>query len=199
MLEYQYDKDGYYVGEAENPGSIPSHNCTFIEPVISTGVIPRWEGADWTQIENHRGETVWIDGVETEITEYGPYPDGASLTPPPPTLAETKAAKLKEINRAKWTAIEQGEVEYGGLRHSTGTQAQNSIMRATTEYQLSGALPPLWKGKDGVLESPTIDQLTAISTAMYNYMEARFEREVVLAAQINAAGTVEEVEAIVWA
>ena len=162
------------------------------------GYWPRWNGAAWEQVENHKGEKVWIDGVETEITAYGPLPEGASMTPPPPSLDEAKAAKLAEINQAKWAAIESGEVEYQGLRFATDTASQGLMGDATGMYQLAGILPPFWKAKDGVIDSPTIEQLTAIASAMYNFMEDQFVRERTLAATVNAAETVEDVEEVTW-
>ena len=65
-------------------------------------------------------------------------------------------------------------------------------------YQLAGVLPPFWKAKDGILQSPTITQLTAIAKAMYTFMEAQFSQELTLAGQVNAAETVEQVNAISW-
>jgi hypothetical protein len=141
--------------------------------------------------------------VETEITEYGPLPEGASLTPPPPTLEEAKAAKLAEINNAKWAAIENGtvitDVEDEGLHFATDTASQSLMNCALSMHQLTGVLPPFWKAKDGIIQNPTIEQLTAISAAMYDFMETQFSRELALAAQVNAATTVEQVEAISWA
>jgi hypothetical protein len=163
-----------------------------------TGYIPRWNGMAWDQAENHRSEKVWIDGAETEITEYGPLPEGASATPPPPALEEEKEKKLREINAAKWAAIAGGEVEYEGLRYATDEGSQGLMSRALTVYQLTGALPPFWKAKDGILQSPAIEQLTAISTAMYDFMETQFSRELTLAAQVQAAGAVADVEAVTW-
>jgi hypothetical protein len=67
-----------------------------------------------------------------------------------------------------------------------------------TMYQLTGTLPPLWKAKDGILQNPTPEQMTAIAAAMYAFMEARFEKELTLAGQVQAAETVENVGAVTW-
>ena len=122
--------------------------------------------------------------------------DGWSDTPPPPTLEEAKEAKLKEINAAKWVEIRNGEVEYEGLRYATDTDSQWLMGDATKMYTLAGILPPFWKAKDGILQSPTIEQLTAIATAMYLFMENQFIKELTLAGQVAAAETVEEVQAV---
>ena len=198
MREYLFNAQRYYIGAAENPGSTPSHNGTFTAPVLVTGAIPRWNGSMWEQVENHTKEKVWIDGVETEIKEYGPLPEGASLTPPLPTLEEAKAAKLAEITAAKWAEIETGVVAYEGLRYATDTDSQGLIGNAMTMYQLSGVLPPFWKAKDGILQSPTIGQLTAIAAAMYAYMEEQFMKELTLSGQVQAATTLAGVAAVTW-
>ena len=122
--------------------------------------------------------------------------DGWSDTPPPPTLEEAKEAKLKEINAAKWVEIRNGEVEYEGLRYATDTDSQGLMGDATKMYALAGILPPFWKAKDGLLQSPTIEQLTAIATAMYLFMENQFIKELTLAGQVAAAETVEELQAV---
>jgi hypothetical protein len=166
--------------------------------MLTAGAIPRWNGEAWEQVENHVGEKGWVNGVETEITEYGPYPEGWSDTPPPPTLEEAKEKKLKEINDAKWAAIRTGEVEYEGLHYGTDKDSQNALSRAVVAYQSTGALPPVWKAKDGALQNPTIEQLTAILALVIGFAEVQFSRESTLMERVNAAETVEDAEAVTW-
>ena len=88
---YQYTADGYYAGEAEDSGLLPN-NATRTIPTLVDGKVPRWTGKKWVQVEDHRGESGYVNGVTTEIKEYGPLPDGWSVTPPPPTLDQLFAA-----------------------------------------------------------------------------------------------------------
>lgn len=96
---YQYTADGYYAGEVDDYGVLPN-NATYTVPTIVEGKVPRWTGKRWEQIEDHKGKSGYVNGVPTEIKEYGPLPEGWSDTPPPPTLDEAKAAKQAEISSA---------------------------------------------------------------------------------------------------
>lgn len=79
---YQYDMFGYYAGEIEDFGGPVPNNATRAQPELRTGHIPRWNGAAWEQVEDHRGEEGWLDGTPCRIGDYGPYPDGWSATMP---------------------------------------------------------------------------------------------------------------------
>lgn len=50
--------------------------------------IARWNDKVWEQVEDHKGKSGYVNGVPTEIKEYGPLPDGWSDTPPAPTIEE---------------------------------------------------------------------------------------------------------------
>lgn len=67
-------------------------------PSIAKGCVAKRVNGAWVNVENHIGEKGYINGVPAEIKEYGPLPDGWSVTPPEPTLAEAQTAKRVEIN-----------------------------------------------------------------------------------------------------
>ena len=67
-------------------------------PVIAKGCVARRVNGAWVDVENHVGEKGFVNGVPTEIKDYGPLPDGWSATPPAPTLAAVQASKRAEIN-----------------------------------------------------------------------------------------------------
>lgn len=94
---YQHDADGYYLGEFQYPGYLLPHNCVAKQPDIVEGYIPHWTGKKWEQVENHKGDEGYLGGQLTKITEYGPYPDGWSTTPPAPTAEEAKEARKAKI------------------------------------------------------------------------------------------------------
>ena len=96
---YQYTADGYYAGEGEDYGLLPS-NATRTAPTLKKGFIPCWDGKKWGQVEDHKGKSGYVNGQPHEIKEYGPFPDGWSDTPPSPSLAEAKTAKQAEISSA---------------------------------------------------------------------------------------------------
>lgn len=94
---YQYNADGYFVGEVEDYGLLPN-NATHTQPAFTEGFIPRWTGAAWEQVVNMKGRSGYLNGQPYAITEYGPAPDGWSETPPLPTLADAQTTKRQQIN-----------------------------------------------------------------------------------------------------
>lgn len=80
-----------------------------------------WNGEAWDIVEDHRqhvneqgvkegGTAYWLPGDTTHsaaryMEDLGPLPEGARLTPPPPSLAESASAKRREIARGHEEAI----------------------------------------------------------------------------------------------
>ena len=84
---YQYTADGYYAGEVDDYGILPN-NATRTAPTLKKGFIPCWDGKKRGQVEDHKGESGYVNGQPHTINVYGPLPDGWSDTPPPPTTGE---------------------------------------------------------------------------------------------------------------
>lgn len=80
-----------------------------------------WTGTAWEIMEDHRQHTneqgvkeggtgYWLPGDTAHSAaryteDLGPLPEGARLTPPPPSLAESASAKRREIARGHEEAI----------------------------------------------------------------------------------------------
>ncbi len=110
MIAHQYDSDGYYAEPIEDFGLLPN-NSTHVKPVLLAGFIPRWDGKAWQQVENHKDEEGYLNGEPYRIKDYGPYPEGFSLTPPEPpkpTLEELKARAIAQIDAATSNEILAG-------------------------------------------------------------------------------------------
>lgn len=75
-------------------------------PVITDGCVARRVNGAWVNVENHIGEKGYVNGVPMEIKEYGPLPDGWSVTPPPPTLDQLFAA-LRTTRDARLAATDK--------------------------------------------------------------------------------------------
>lgn len=111
MIAYRYNEQGIYVGqeeafidplESKKAGKdifvLPA-DCTFTAPLANKdGYVQKWNGVAWEYVENHIGKTGYVDGVFTEIKEYGPLPAGWSDTPPPPTKEELAEQVRAERN-----------------------------------------------------------------------------------------------------
>lgn len=132
----QYTADLYYAGETEDYGGPQPSNTANQDdwPEIVPGYVPRkLEGKrGWEQVENHKGETGYVDGKLHTITEYGPYPAGWSTDPPPPTPEEQQAA---------FTAAIQGHLDgfaqtrnYDGIM-SAATYATSTVPKFQSEGQ----------------------------------------------------------------
>jgi hypothetical protein len=200
MKEYQFSRDGYYVETGENPGSVLSHNCTLAAPVFVDGHWPKWNGAAWEQVEKHIGEKGYVDGVEFEITEYGPYPGGWSDTAPALTLDEAKVKKLAEIAAAYneydangWVMTTAGYPIQVGQAHVT------KLDGAIRFAEMTGAAEIYITDADNVTHYGVsiADARAVLMEQMEAAMEAHQKKQT-LRAEVEAAGTVSEVEAIAW-
>ena len=107
QLAYCYNNDGYYTHteyctldhiETRVAGRdifvLPANSC-LDAPIIAKGCVAQRVSGAWVDVENHVGEKGFVNGVPTEIKEYGKRPEGWSSTPPAPT-----AEQLFEAMRA---------------------------------------------------------------------------------------------------
>lgn len=96
-IAYQCYANGEYLGPIEDGGLLPN-NATYDKPPASKkGYARFYKNGKWRFVEDHRGESGWINGVETVIREAGPYPNSWSATAPEPTDAEKKEAECQRI------------------------------------------------------------------------------------------------------
>ena len=98
-IVYQYDANGYFVGQCDDYGDGMPHNCTDVKPVEKQGFIPYYNNGKWEQVENHKGLEGYLNGQPHTIKDYGPLPEGWSDTPPEPT-AEEKAEQIRNQRNA---------------------------------------------------------------------------------------------------
>jgi hypothetical protein len=136
---YQYNHNGYYIGETtaytmkqgdEEILPLP-YNSTELAPELQDGYIPRWTGEAWEQIENHKGETGYLNGEHTEIKEYGALPEGWSTEAPEPSeeeKARTEAYnQLREADAGMQAIIKQAMPELLALLPTQATTRLRSV------------------------------------------------------------------------
>jgi hypothetical protein len=92
MLVYNYAPEtGEYLGTSEahesplEPGVylVPACATTTAPPDAQTGCARCWNGSDWAQVEDHRGQTVYAsDGTALTIATLGAIPGGCTATAP---------------------------------------------------------------------------------------------------------------------
>ena len=102
---YQHDHEGYFVCETDDCGGWLPAGAVYEAPKLMGGFAQRWNGTKWEQVESHKGEEGYVNGLPHTIKSHGPLPEGWSETPPPPTLQEVHAEVAGAINAAFEAAI----------------------------------------------------------------------------------------------
>ena len=105
-------------------------------------------------------------------------------------------AKLAEIAEARWKA-ETGGMAVDGLIIKTDRESQSMIGDAAFTATLDPNYICQWKTSSGFM---TLDAATVLTVAqaVRAHVQGCFDREAELSAVVEAAGTVEEVEAVCW-
>ncbi len=110
----------------------------------------------------------------------------------PMTLADCQAAKKAEIANARWHAETSG---VSGFR--TDRESQAIITGAALKALQDSTYSCRWKTESGFVEL-TAPQILAIADAVRAHVQAQFDHERALLALIDAAETVEDLEAVTW-
>ncbi len=176
----------------DTSGTLPPVNALRAEPVFQEGFCPCEKDGAWIQVEDNRGKKGFVHGVETEIFELGPLPEGWSDTLPPPSLEE-----VKEQAREALKAYRQ-QVEYNGftLNGQHWDSEQKDELRLNSAYKLFEAgltEYPGWKIGDGVYITLTLQILKDASMAFMQHAGNAFAVELAKQAEIAALETREDV------
>ena len=120
----------------------------------------------------------------------------------PRTLSDIKASKRNEINDARLTANESN-FAYAGKQIACDSLSRSDIDGANGQILLTGEMPADWPGGWKAMDNSyvpitTVEDWKAFYAAMYDQGLANFVHAQALKAQIEAAETVEEVQAITW-
>jgi hypothetical protein len=138
-------------------------------------------------------------GLFSEVEEYAAAnPDKVTIEQPPapPTLEEIKAVKLSEIAAARY-AEETGGVQVNGVTIKTDRESQSLITGAALQATQDSTYTCNWKTEQGFV-SLTADQIIAVATAIRQHVQASFDKEAEKMTLIEAAESIEAVQAITW-
>ncbi|CAO99377.1 DUF4376 domain-containing protein (plasmid) [Azospirillum brasilense] len=158
------------------------------------------------------GDTVPADAVEITDEEYAALFDGQSLgqrivpgqdgrpTFYTPTLDDTKADRKAAATARRQTERDRGVVVNGNRWHSDKGSADDiatavAMARLQEAGQGDGTFRTIWKTADGFV-SVTLSDLLAAGLAVGNFVQACFANEAVIYAAIDAAETIEDVNAV---
>ena len=114
----------------------------------------------------------------------------------PMTLDEAKAAKMAEIAACRYAAEIAG-VTVGGFTVRTDRESQALITGAALKAMQDATYTCRWKTESGFV---TLDAATiiAVADAVRSHVQGCFDAEYAKCVLIDAAQTVEDVEAVEW-
>ena len=130
------------------------------------------------------------------VPEVGTAGEIAPLSSGPMTLESAKAAKLAEI--ANWRfQRETSGIVFNGVRIKTDRESQATITGALTALSQGLVSSVEWKADNGQWIQLGLTEMTAIARAVATHVQQCFSLEKSYVDQVNAATTIEEVQAIV--
>jgi hypothetical protein len=138
-------------------------------------------------------------GLFPLVEEYAAgNPDKVTIEQPPapPTLEEVKTAKLFEIAAARYTEETSGVV-VDGATIKTDRESQALITGAALAATQDSNYTCNWKTEQGFV-TLSAEQIIAVATAVREHVQAAFDKEAERTAEIAAAETIEDVQAITW-
>lgn len=109
---------------------------------------------------------------------------------------QLKQAKLQEIASERYTAETAG-VTVNGATIATDRTSQAMITGASLKAMQDETYTCQWKTPQGFV-TLTAPQIIAIADAVRDHVQAQFDREATLTAQVDAATTPKELKGITW-
>lgn len=115
---------------------------------------------------------------------------------PPRTVEQTRQDKLSQFNSYRNFYMDQPVVHNDVLFDADST-ARDRLTQAIVMHGATGYLPPVWIKYDNTgYPIATIDDLVAIAEAVQNAFAARYYEMIALRDSVNAATTLEQLDAI---
>ncbi|WP_435607733.1 DUF4376 domain-containing protein [Pseudomonas knackmussii] len=140
-----------------------------------------WDGeSDWAPGEG-------LEAIQSDVADVGwTYANGKFTTPeasaaPAPTAEELKAL----IAARRWQQVQAG-TNADGVHLDTSDTSQVKITGAALEATLDSSYSCDWKASDGTWVTLNATQILAIARAMRAYIQACYDREKVLAEEVDA-------------
>lgn len=139
--------------------------------------------------------TYWLEQeAKVQVVAVGTQ---GSVSDAPQTLSDAKAKKKAEL-AAKRYAFESSGVTVGGLSIRTDRDSQAVIF--STHAAMQSGIPQSiqWKTADGTFATLDSAGVAGIAQAVTAHVQSAFSLEKQLVDQVNAATTIEAVEAVRW-
>lgn len=113
-----------------------------------------------------------------------------------PTLDEVKAAKMADLAALRYAAEIAG-VMVNGARVRTDRESQAMLTGAALQALDDPEYTCKWKTEDGFIDLAA-EQIKIVAKRVRVHVQSCFDREAALTTQVEAAETIEDVEAIFW-
>ena len=148
------------------------------------------------------------DGTELEIPENEDVPDGYTEVKRPSELyywqdgewildiEQLKAKKIAELADARWREEVEGYM-YNGHEFHSDRESQDRFFQAYMASLSDPNFTATWKTKDGWLEMNAED-FVELYNNFWEFLQGLYQKEKALQEQVEAATTIEELEAIKW-
>lgn len=191
---------------------IPSDNLVIVDGVPLVFGFAAPANLHALQWHDGAGEMEWTDDINHPLTEQDYADDIAPFVAlweaekarldaeanRPPTLDEAKAAKLSEIKTAFAAAEADGFVESSLGFRADATRRSIGDIEGLIDLVSSGALPTpvTFRDYDNAYHSLTLDQLNTLRLEVEGRGPLLYARKWELEAAVDAAETVEAVQAI---
>lgn len=135
------------------------------------------------------------ESQKARIVDSGDFYEVVAIpAPPEPTLNELKAGKKQGIAAARYEAETAGTT-VNGVTIDTGRDSQALITGAALAAVIDGEYSLNWKTPTGFIHL-TAPEIIAVAQAVRAHVQSCFDREGELDAHVDAAQTVEELDAI---
>lgn len=139
----------------------------------------------------------WI--ADDGAAQIGGTWDGAKFGPPVIPLTAAQSAQIAMLYGAYLTAC-SANAPYMNTTFQADDRSVQLLNGAVTSYTLAGAVPVgfYWRDANNVDVPMTLAQLQGLGQAVSAQVWAAFQKMQALKAQVLAAASVAEVEAITW-
>ena len=130
----------------------------------------------------------WIEAGSAQI---GDTWDGTQFSRPAPSLSEYAAEALNRVKRARDDAIASG-ISVSGVHVHTDDLSQQRLVGAALAATIDPETTINWKMSDGQFATLSGAQIIGIAQAVRDHVQAAFDTEAMLRAQISEAETVND-------
>jgi hypothetical protein len=159
------------------------------EVSVSADLDGRTPGADFEATFTGRGDTQVLVAPEE-------YVIGDAVMEPGDDLKIAKATKLAEIANERWKT-ETGGATVSSMTIMTDRESIGMLNGAVTAAMQDSGYTCNWKTSQGFV-TLNAEQIITVATAIREHVQNCFDGEAELTAMVEAAETVEAINAVVW-